>query len=135
MEVRVATGRRRWRRPRVFDVENWLYKTLSNGWCGNTCPPMDNRKYKWFQEDKFADDDYYVFSQGEDGHEMWIGHAHEWYFHLELKRFRYIALWTIYQWFVVDWFGLRTWLWWKLLFKQCDRTKKALVLVRGKDGI
>lgn len=119
--AQVAKGKRRRR-----SLEDWAYETLGSRWGGNTCPPMDNRAYRWQDTGMVERDDYWTFSQGEDGGTMWIGHANEWKFHLSLKRFRRIALWTIWQWAWGDWFGLRTWLWYRILRRKVNRYKGAL---------
>lgn len=113
-----STTRRRHRRS----IEDRLYTLLGNEWCGNTTPPMDNRSYRWGHEG----DDYRVFAQGEDGGVMWIGSAHQWNDSVSLKRFRRIAMWTLWQWAWGDWFGIRTRAWYFLLHRRCAETRKAL---------
>lgn len=112
-----AAGKRR------RTLEQRLYDALGGQWCGNTTPPMDNRKYTWAHEG----DDYRVFAQGDDGGTMWIGYGSGWNDHLSLARFRRIAIWTIWTWAWADWFGLRTWAWYKLLHRRCNR-------IRGNAG-
>ena len=100
----------------------WIMDTLGNEWGGTTGPPMDHRAYRWNHEG----DDYEVVAQSEDGGALWIGSAHEWSWHTSTKRFRRIALWTLYHWFITDWLGLRTRIWYWALTRECDRHRRQL---------
>ena|ERR1700676_243754 len=70
-------------------------------------PPKDRRKLYFGNNE--------VISFNNDGLDVWIGHVDEWKFHTDHCEFRKIALWYLYQWSIVDWFGLRSYLWYKLL--------------------
>lgn len=108
-------------------LEDWLYEALGGEWCGNISPPLDKRK--------IYTSDGYVVSLNNDGFETWIGTPDKWCWHTKNAEFRKIALWHLRIWIFVDWFGLRSWIWYKLLRRQCEEIKRMGKLMRESDSI
>lgn len=96
-------------------MEEKLYEWLGQYDGFYTHPPLDHRK--------MYTKDGYVISLNNDGFETWIGTPDKWYWHTKNADFRKIALWHLRIWIFVDWFGLRSWLWYKLLHRQCRKYK------------
>lgn len=110
-QPQVATGRQR------VGFEERLYQ-----WLGQydgviyTDPPGDKLRMKGTD---------YVIKTSNDGYELWIGTMDEWRWHCrfpEARRLAWFILWT--WWSKSTWFGLRRWAWYKLLTRQCDKTRR-----------
>ena len=105
-------------KPRV-DLETRLYR-----WLGQydgviyTDPPGD-RLYMCRTKDS-------VIKTGNDGSVLWIGTPDTWYWHCRFPEARKLAWFILWNWWAKStWFGLRRWLWYRLLARQCNR-------IRGK---
>lgn len=105
-----------------FNLEDWLYEKLGTDWCGNTSPPLNHRK--------MYTKDGYVVSLNNDGFETWIGRPDAWIWHTRNAEFRRIAWWAIRQHIFVDWCGLRSWLWYKLLHRRVTAYRAQLEKVK-----
>ncbi len=99
-------------KPRI-DLETKLYRKLGQYDGFYTNPPLDKRKLYI---------DGMVISLNNDGFETWIGYPDKWAVHFRNDKFRTICFWALKQWIFVDWFGLRSWIWYKLLSRQCERS-------------
>lgn len=108
----VAKGRRR----RTF--EGWAYDTLGSEWCGNVCPPLSKSKLYL--------DNGKLICFNNDGHEVWFGTSDHWAYHCTKSEFTRFALWYLWTRIAHDWFGLRTWLWYKLLFRKCASVRSKI---------
>lgn len=108
-----------WWRIRGFSVERFLYHWLSEKWCGNDMVPLDHRTFRW--SDHGCD---YVFSFLGDAGEVGFGFPSEWHGIYRRKDFHRVIRWYIRQWMWSEWFGLRRWLWFKLLFRRVARHRK-----------
>lgn len=81
-------------------------------WCGNGAPPMTNRKVYVEQP---RDQTTYVFSRIDDGGWVGVGHPDSWHtVSIRPKAFRMAAWWALRMW-VVDWFGLRSAIYYRAL--------------------
>lgn len=70
-------------------------------------PPLDMKKIRFGKRE--------VACLNDDGLEVWIGTLDEWQFHTDHREFLKICLWYLWMRTVIDWFGLRSWLYYKLL--------------------
>lgn len=95
-------------------AEDRIYNWLGQYDGFYTRPPLDHRKI--YVNDR-------VISLNNDGSETWIGSPDQWYVFFKNSDFRKIAFWSLRQWAFVDWFGLRSWLWYKLLHRKVNRAK------------
>lgn len=112
-------------KPRI-SLETRLYQWLGQHDGFYTHPPLDHRKL-------YICEGQEVVSLNNDGFEVWIGRLDKWHWHTNTKEFRQICFWYLRQWVFVDWFGLRSWLWYKLLHRQC-RTMTKPAETGGWDG-
>lgn len=94
-------------------IELFLFRALGQHDGFYTRPSLDNRKFY------FHTNNLVLFNN--DGHEVWMGTSDNWSWHTTHPNFRRIVFWYLYQWCVVDWFGLRSWLWFKLLGRRIHR--------------
>jgi len=85
----------------------FLYRLLGQPDYPYVRPPKD-RRHMYFSKDE-------LIEFNNDGLDVWIGNVNEWTFHTTHEQFRKVALWYLYQYAIVDWFGLRSYLWYKLL--------------------
>jgi hypothetical protein len=97
-------------------IENKFYEMLGQFDGYYTHPPLDDRKLYYNSEElvKFLN----------DGSEVWLGSRDSWYTHMRHKEFRKIVLWYLYQVILVDWCGLRSFIWYKLLGRKCKQTRE-----------
>ena len=103
------------RRRRTF--EEWLYDALGTEWGGNTNPPLDLYGFDVPMEGGTNPEDKYVFRLTNDAFEVYMGYPSEWRFHMNRRTARKFVWWYL-KWHVFEWFGLRRWLWYKLLFRR-----------------
>lgn len=75
-------------------------------------PPLDHNKLIY---SKSSEQQYELVCFCNDGGEVWLGRADKWHTFMKHNEFLKICLWYLYQRSVVDFFGLRTWLYYKLL--------------------
>jgi hypothetical protein len=92
-------------------LHRWMMERLGNEWCGNYGPPRDNRNL-YIHDDGL----YRVFSMNNDGFEVGIGYPNEWQVFMRWQAARMFAWWVFKMW-VIDWFGLRTELWYMALHR------------------
>lgn len=100
-------------RPRRT-LEERAYSALGNEWCGNITPPMDHRSF--YRGER-------VLSFVNDGWDIGVGTADEWIYIFRRDEFRWMVFTYLKAWALKDWFGLRSWLWFKLLTRKCARFK------------
>lgn len=93
-------------------MEEFIYKLLGqyDGFYVN--PPLDKRKM--YIDDK-------VICLNNDGFEAWIGTPNEWQTYFKNEDFRKVCFWYLRTWIFIDWFGLRSFIWYKLLHRKCER--------------
>lgn len=104
----VATGK-----PKV-DLETKIYRMLGQYDGFYTHPPLNGRGMVI---------DGKIVRLNNDGFEVWIGTADEWHTFMPNERFRSVCFWFLRTWIFIDWFGLRSFLWYKFLTRQCNRHK------------
>lgn len=75
-------------------------------------PPLDHNKYIF---SKTNDSDYELVCFCNDGGEVWLGRADKWNVFYKHNDFLKICFWYLYQRSVVDLFGFRTFVYYKLL--------------------
>lgn len=94
-----------------MSVPHRMMETLGNEWGGNANPPRAHRTL-------YVHDDglYRVFATENDGYEVGIGYPDKWQVFMSWKAARMFAWWVLKIW-VVDWFGFRTYLWYRALFR------------------
>lgn len=100
-------------------VQEFFYRKLGQRDSIYVRPPLDHRKLYIAGQ---------VVSLNNDGFETWIGYPDKWLTHFKNDDFRKITLWFMYMWICVDWFGLRSWIWYKLLAVKC---RKPIMQVLG----
>ena len=106
-------------RIRLFSLEEFLFKVLSDEWCGNESVPL-NHKTLYVPEG----DSKYVFSFLNDSFEIGIGWPNKWHGIYRREVIRKFVFWYLFQWSICEWFGLRRWLWYKLLHRRVESYKK-----------
>lgn len=122
-----AIGRRKRRRR---SVETWLYDALGEEYCGSTTMPLDHRTLTWTSKD--GCERVFVFLN--DGFEVGFGYPHEWQVILRREDFHKVARWYVRQWAFGEWFGLRRVLWYRLLHRRVDRTRREVAHQRDAEG-
>lgn len=100
----------------VRHLEDWLYKFLSDEWCGNETMPLDNDGFD-YNEGGAA----FVVRFNNDAHELWFGFPNEWRMSMTRRSFHAIMRWYLSRWTFGEWFGLKRWLWYKLLHRRVNR--------------
>jgi hypothetical protein len=80
-----------------------------------TKPPLDHLKYQINQYD--------LVCFCNDGFEVWIGTDEKWHTFYKHKEFKKMIFWYLKTWAFKDLFGLRTWLYYKLLSKSIKLEK------------
>lgn len=88
-------------------------------------PPMDHLKFYFNQ--------YELISLNNDGGEVWFGRSDKWYFFMSHPEFRSVIFWYLRTWAFKDLFGLRTWVYYKLLTHECNRHREYFKLSQGKE--
>ena len=100
---------------RRIGIEDRLYRALGQLDEPYVRPPLCGRR---------ADVAGKVCYFGNDGFDFLVGTPSEWQLYLSAKEFRQICFWYLYQWAFVDWFGLRSFLWYKLLSRRCAKHRR-----------
>ncbi len=109
-DQRVSVDTRpRWRQK---SLEAHVYSLLSTQWCGNDMAPLSNETF--YRGERVA-------AIREDGFSVCVGTNDEWIYCFNRDEFQAMALWYLRIWALKDWFGLRRWLWFKLLHRRCER--------------
>jgi hypothetical protein len=98
-------------------IELFIYRMIGQYDGYYTHPPMDDRKYYY--------NSYDLIKFNNDGHEVWMGSSDEWHWHAKHSEYRRIVIWYLYQWIIIDWFGLRTKIWFWLLRRKVNRERIA----------
>lgn len=91
--------------------ERMIYRWLSEDWCGNENVPLDHRTL-YAQEKNGCE---YVFSFLNDSFEIGIGYPNKWHGIYRREVINKFIRWYLWQWSVGEWFGLRRWIWYKML--------------------
>jgi len=104
-----------------FSLEKWLYHLLSEKWCGNDMVPLDHRTL--YVNNHGCD---YVFSFLNDSFEIGIGYPNKWHTILRRETIHKFIWWYLRLWIFSEWFGLRRYIWYKLLHRQVNRHKRSL---------
>lgn len=110
-------NRSKWQR---FNFEDWIYSLLSEKWCGNDMVPLDHRTLHVKERETLE----YVFSFLNDSFEVGIGYPSEWHVILKRKTFHKMLFWYLRRWIFSEWLGLRRYIWYKLLFRRCEKTRR-----------
>lgn len=106
--------------PKMFrkSLEQRIYDALGTRWCGNTCPPGTNLRVELGPD--------YIAEVHNDGFEFWIGTRSEWAWHCKAREARRMAWFILWTWWTRGtWFGLRSWLWYRLLARRIKRYANA----------
>ena len=111
--------RKRWLGSYGWSFLSWerrLYYLLSEHWCGNEMVPLDHRSIH-------IDDDgcTRVFCFLDDSFEIGIGYPDEWHAIIRRPAIHRFIWWYLCQWAFGEWFGVRRWIWYKLLHRSCKR--------------
>lgn len=103
-------------------IENLFWRLLSEQWCGNDHVPLDHRHAKF--DDRGVDRGIAFV---EDAHQigLFTGEGNTWDVIMTRTAFHKIMRWYLRQWIFGEWFGLRRWLWYKILHRRCSRYKFA----------
>ncbi len=94
-------------------IEDHLYRALGQ-YDGviYTLPPGDQSYHRR------TDDS--VIKTSNDGFELWFGTPDHWDWHCKFPEARKLAWFILWTWWAKGtWFGLRSWLWYKLLARRC----------------
>lgn len=81
-----------------------------------TKPPMDHLK-KYYTKDELI-----CFCN--DGGEVWFGRSDSWYHFMKHSEFRSVIWWYLKTWAFKDFFGLRTFIYYKLLSASTNQHKR-----------
>ena len=111
-------------------LEDRLFSLISSHPGGGDSAPGDwlRHRIRTYEEE----DEYITAYITEDGWSFWIGSKHEWWGSLsrfEARSLAWFILWT--WWAKAEWFGLRRWLWIKLLHRRVERHKRMMERTRG----
>lgn len=106
----------KWNAQERVSIRERIYRWLGQFDGFYTKPPLDERK-RYFGED--------LIKFNNDGFEVWFGTANQWHCFYRHDQFRRMVAWYLWQVTVVDWFGLRTWIWYKLLHRRVNRHRAA----------
>ncbi len=113
-----------WRNiKRARTLEGKAFIMLGDDWGGNPGPPGQNVIVRTDYADEAGVER--VFSWGSnDGFDLGIGYPDEW--HVFINRKEAAALWwAITRRALSTWFGVRRWLWYKLLNRRVERTRNV----------
>lgn len=98
-------------------LEDKMFILLGDDWGGVPNPPGQLTRVTYADTDGIE----YVFSyRGNDGFELGIGYPEKWLTHLSQRAARRLW-WAITKNHLSTWFGVRRWLWYKLLSRQVNR--------------
>ena len=114
-----SASTRLWWKIRSFSVERWLYHALAEKWCGNDNVPLDHRTL-YFGNHGCE----YVASFLNDSFEIGLGYPDKWHCIIRREAFHKLIFWYLRLWAFSEWFGLRRWIWYKLLHRSVGRHRK-----------
>lgn len=114
-----------WRNiKRAKSLEDRLFILLGDDWGGNPSPPGQNVNIHTRAADESGVER--VFSWGSnDGFVLGIGYPDQWHVFLN-RREATMLWWTITFRALSTWFGLRRWVWYRLLSRRVARTTNPL---------
>ena len=95
-----------------------------------TRPPLDERKIYLHEGTESTDLAMYL----NDGHEVWLGLADQWHWHYKRSDFWKIVRWFLWNEIFINWCGFRTFIWFKMLHYNCEKTLKMGRQMRGEDA-
>jgi hypothetical protein len=102
----------------IHRIEKKLFSLLSYKYCGNDTMPLENTVLHY--EDQSCDR---VVMFLNDAFELGFGYPNEWHMIIRRKSFHKIMRWYLWNWVVFEWFGVRRWLWYKLLHRRVNRDR------------
>jgi hypothetical protein len=106
-----------------------IYHVTSKDWLGNNDPPLTDKtilKYDvHFTKDTWNNEAYSIVTYVDDGHEIGFGYHDEWKLIISRKVFAKAVRSYIKIWAWDNWFGLRSWLYFKALHKIVENNKRA----------
>ena len=116
LERKVAVDKYKWRNiRRARSLEDRLYILLGDDWCGNSGPPGQNVSIRTKGSEQGVQ---HVFSWGgNDGFDLGIGYPDQWLVHINRREAAWLW-WAITLRAFSTWFGLRRWVWYRLLFRR-----------------
>lgn len=121
MEEQAYTDKHpRWARIRRFNFIDWLYDLIGSEWGGNVDVPLSHHSKTVNSKMESVD---YVISFLNDSSDIGLGYPDEWHGIYDRKAFRKMICWYVWKSTVCEWFGLRRWIFYKLLIIKCDRHK------------
>lgn len=97
-------------------VVDWLYDWIGGEWGGNTDVPLSHESINFNSRDV-----EHVVMFLNDSSEIGFGYPDEWHTIIERKSFNKVIRWYLWKWAVFEWFGLRRWIWYKLLHMKCKK--------------
>ena len=100
-------------RAMTASLENWLYRLLSSDFCGNDTMPLDRERFRYTDQ---GCEHVVVFEN--DAFELGFGYPNKWHMFITRKSFHKIVRWYLWRWGWGEWFGLRRYLWYKLLHRR-----------------
>jgi len=101
-----------------FFSEQMLYSLLSEKWCGNDNPPLDHKSLT-IKSDGINE----VIAFAEDAGRIGLGYPDKWHHTYRRKDFNKFIRWYLWQLIWYDMCGLRSFIWWKLLHRRCNKHK------------
>lgn len=113
----------RWKYLSPDSPERLLYRLLSEKWCGNEMVPLDHRTLRVPN-----DGCEYVFGFLNDSFEIGIGWPDRWHGIYRREVIHRFIWWYLRQWVFGEWFGLRRWIWYKLLNRRVNTSRQHAVL-------
>lgn len=105
-------------RLRRFSFERWLFSALSDHVTGNDDIPLS-----WSSKHIHDRGVERVIAFCNDSFEIGIGYPTEWHVIMRREAFHAMMRWYLGQW-AREWFGLRRWFWYKLLFRRVERSRR-----------
>ena len=110
------------RRTIDFSIENWLYRRLSDKWCGNDTIPGSTKEMR-FTGKSWPD----IVNIHNDGSELWIGTLDTWHTHMSRTDARHMAWFILWEWWAKgEWFGIKRAIWYRLLHRRVARWQKDI---------
>lgn len=109
-----------YRRPRLR-LEERLFDALGEEWGGSANPPGDHLSIhiRDYEPDQFGRPVYYVAATSNDGFDLWLGKSYEWDTFMSASEARRLAWFILWRWWGRGtWFGLRRWIWYRLLHRR-----------------
>jgi hypothetical protein len=108
----------------VADLEGVLWHWLSDNWCGLDGPPLDHKWYAVEEPGPKGRGTPHVIGLTDDAACVSLGTPQTWAYSLHRAVWNKLVLWYLIQWGVLELFGLRRWLWYKLLSRRVKQNKQ-----------